>query len=54
MHVPVNPGALVELWVDLWEEKRGEDGGNEQEDGMVDEEGAEDVVDVEVEGRQVG
>lgn len=54
MHIPVDPGAFVELWVDVWEEECGDDGGNEQEDGVVDEEGAKDMVDMEREGRQVG
>lgn len=51
MHVPVDPGAFVELWVDVWEEECRDDGGNEQEYGVVGEEGAKDMVDMEREGR---
>lgn len=54
MHVPVDPSTFVEIWVYAWEDKSGEDGGDDQEDGVVDEEGAKDVVDVERERGQTG
>lgn len=54
MYVPVDPSAFVELWVYVWEDEGGEDGRDDQEDGVVDEEGAKDVVNVEREGGQTG
>lgn len=50
MDVPVDFCALVEFGVDFWEEEGREGGGDDEEDCVVDEEGREDVVDVEGEG----
>ena len=53
MDVPVHLGACLELWVDVREEESREDWGDYGLDGLVEDEGEEDFVDVVREGMQI-
>ena len=54
MHVPVDLCALVEAVVEPWHQPSGEDWGDDEIDGLVDNEGANNLVDMLGEGNKAG